>query len=219
MRTKTILIKSSKSKYSHNLNEFLRGISEIKILGLCLPNSNYLINKSNNIFEYYVGDQKTIVELDYQDPNDVNEFCQLLENKLNEDSDVEFTISFDNHTYKVTITTDQDVKIKFNKGLAKILGFNEGLTDVGKKFEGENVINFNKSLYYSIIFEDFNHQTYYYNNVDIGYVLINETERTIKFDSKRDLGQLKILILDDNDQEIDFNGVEWSMIVEISYEQ
>src|SRR5690606_10737509 len=219
MRTKTILIKSSKSKYSHNLNEFLRGISEIKILGLCLPNSNYLINKSNNIFEYYVGDEKKIVKLDYQDLNDVNEFCQLLENELNKDSDVEFTITFDNHTYKITITTDQDVKIKFSKGLAKILGFNEGITNVGKKFESENVINFNKSLYYSIIYEDFNDLTYYYNNVNVGYILIEETKKIIIFDLKRDLSQLRILILHDNDQEVHFKGVEWSMIVEISYEQ
>lgn len=218
MKIKRFLIKSTKSKFTHNLNEYLRKISEIKILSICLPNTNYLINERNNVFEFFVNDNKYQIKLENQDVYNIDSFLQNLENKVNSKGIVEFTFSYFDETNKIKITTSDNVKINFSKGMAKLLGFKEGLTELSNEFNSDNVVNFNKCLYYTVILEDFNESIVYYNNVEPGCLLINEIPRIIKLNDKINLQTLDIRLLDDEDKYVDFNGIEWSMYLEITYE-
>ena len=218
MKVKRFLIKSTKSKFPHNLNEYLRKISEIKILSICLPNTNYLINERNNVFEFFVNDTKYQIELEKQDVYNIDSFLQYLENKVNSKGIVEFTFSYFDETNKIKITTNDNVRINFSKGMAKLLGFKEGLTELSNEFNSDNVVNFNKCLYYTVILEDFNESIVYYNNVEPGCLLINEIPRIIKLNDKINLQTLDIRLLDDEDKYVDFNGIEWSMYLEITYE-
>ena len=218
MKVKRFLIKSTKSKFTHNLGEYLRKISEIKILSICLPNTNYLINERNNVFEFFVNDNKYQIELEHQDVYNIDSFLQNLENKVNSKGIVEFTFSYFDETNKIKITTSDNVRINFSKGMAKLLGFKEGLTELSNEFNSDNVVNFNKCLYYTVILEDFNESIVYYNNVELGCLLINEIPRIIKLNDKINLQTLDIRLLDDEDKYVDFNGIEWSMYLEITYE-
>lgn len=218
MKVKRFLIKSTKSKFTHNLNEYLRKISEIKILSICLPNTNYLINERNNVFEFFVNDNKYQIKLEKQDVYNIDSFLQNLENKVNSKGIVEFTFSYFDETNKIKITTNDNVRINFSKGMAKLLGFKEGLTELSNEFNSDNVVNFNKCLYYTVILEDFNESIVYYNNVEPGCLLINEIPRIIKLNDKINLQTLDIRLLDDEDKYVDFNGIEWSMYLEITYE-
>lgn len=218
MKVKRFLIKSTKSKFTHNLNEYLRKISEIKILSICLPNTNYLINERNNVFEFFVNDNKYQIKLENQDVYNIDSFLQNLENKVNSKGIVEFTFSYFDETNKIKITTSDNVRINFSKGMAKLLGFKEGLTELSNEFNSDNVVNFNKCLYYTVILEDFNESIVYYNNVEPGCLLINEIPRIIKLNDKINLQTLDIRLLDDEDKYVDFNGIEWSMYLEITYE-
>lgn len=218
MKVKRFLIKSTKSKFTHNLNEYLRKISEIKILSICLPNTNYLINERNNVFEFFVNDNKYQIKLENQDVYNIDSFLQNLENKVNSKGIVEFTFSYFDETNKIKITTNDNVRINFSKGMAKLLGFKEGLTELSNEFNSDNVVNFNKCLYYTVILEDFNESIVYYNNVELGCLLINEIPRIIKLNDKINLQTLDIRLLDDEDKYVDFNGIEWSMYLEITYE-
>lgn len=218
MKVKRFLIKSTKSKFTHNLNEYLRKISEIKILSICLPNTNYLINERNNVFEFFVNDNKYQIKLENQDVYNIDSFLQNLENKVNSKGIVEFTFSYFDETNKIKITTSDNVRINFSKGMAKLLGFREGLTELANEFTSDNVVNFNKCLYYTVILEDFNESIVYYNNVEPGCLLINEIPRIIKLNDKINLQTLDIRLLDDEDKYVDFNGIEWSMYLEITYE-
>ena len=218
MKVKRFLIKSTKSKFTHNLNEYLRKISEIKILSICLPNTNYLINERNNVFEFFVNDNKYQIKLENQDVYNIDSFLQNLENKVNSKGIVEFTFSYFDETNKIKITTSDNVRINFSKGMAKLLGFKAGLTELANEFNSDNVVNFNKCLYYTVIFEDFNESIVYYNNVEPGCLLINEIPRIIKLNDKINLQTLDIRLLDDEDKYVDFNGIEWSMYLEITYE-
>lgn len=218
MKVKRFLIKSTKSKFTHNLNEYLRKISEIKILSICLPNTNYLINERNNVFEFFVNDNKYQIKLENQDVYNIDSFLQNLENKVNSKGIVEFTFSYFDETNKIKITTNDNVRINFSKGMAKLLGFKEGLTELSNEFNSDNVVNFNKCLYYTVILEDFNESIVYYNNVEPGCLLINEIPRIIKLNDKINLQTLDIRLLDDEDKYVDFNGIEWSMYLEITYE-
>lgn len=218
MKVKRFLIKSTKSKFTHNLNEYLRKISEIKILSICLPNTNYLINERNNVFEFFVNDNKYQIKLENQDVYNIDSFLQNLENKVNSKGIVEFTFSYFDETNKIKITTSDNVRINFSKGMAKLLGFKEGLTELSNEFNSDNVVNFNKCLYYTVILEDFNESIVYYNNVEPGCLLINEIPRIIKLNDKINLQTLDIRLLDDEDKYVDFNDIEWSMYLEITYE-
>lgn len=218
MKVKRFLIKSTKSKFTHNLNEYLRKISEIKILSICLPNTNYLINERNNVFEFFVNDNKYQIKLEKQDVYNIDSFLQNLENKVNSKGIVEFTFSYFDETNKIKITTSDNVRINFSKGMAKLLGFKEGLTELSNEFNSDNVVNFNKCLYYTVILEDFNESIVYYNNVEPGCLLINEIPRIIKLNDKINLQTLDIRLLDDEDKYVDFNDIEWSMYLEITYE-
>lgn len=218
MKVKRFLIKSTKSKFTHNLNEYLRKISEIKILSICLPNTNYLINERNNVFEFFVNDNKYQIKLENQDVYNIDSFLQNLENKVNSKGIVEFTFSYFDETNKIKITTNDNVRINFSKGMAKLLGFKEGLTELSNEFNSDNVVNFNKCLYYTVILEDFNESIVYYNNVEPGCLLINEIPRIIKLNDKINLQTLDIRLLDDEDKYVDFNNIEWSMYLEITYE-
>lgn len=218
METKTILIKSKNSKIEYNLNTYMKNIREMKILGICLPNTNYLITNNNNIFEFYLTGKYYTVKITKMDVYSIDSFLQYLENELNKLTAITFTILYDEDTNKIKIDVNADVKLKFSKGMAKLLGFEEGETELGKKFESKNVINFNKCLYYNIIFENFNENVYYYNDVDLGCVLINETVKIIKPKNKISLNTLNIRLMDDNDKYVDFNGIDWSMILEFTYE-
>ena len=218
MKVKRFLIKSTKSKFTHNLNEYLRKISEIKVLSICLPNTNYLINERNNVFEFFVNDTKYQIELEKQDVYNIDSFLQNLENKVNSKGIVEFTFSYFDETNKIKITTNDNVRINFSKGMAKLLGFKEGLTELSNEFNSDNVVNFNKCLYYTVILEDFNESIVYYNNVEPGCLLINEIPRIIKLNDKINLQTLDIRLLDDEDKYVNFNGIEWSMYLEITYE-
>ena len=218
MKIKRFLIKSTKSKFTHNLNEYLRKISEIKILSICLPNTNYLINERNNVFEFFVNDNKYQIKLENQDVYNIDSFLQNLENKVNSKGIVEFTFSYFDETNKIKITTNDNVRINFSKGMAKLLGFKEGLTELSNEFNSDNVVNFNKCLYYTVILEDFNESIVYYNNVEPGCLLINEIPRIIKLNDKINLQTLDIRLLNDEDKYVDFNGIEWSMYLEITYE-
>ena len=218
MKVKRFLIKSTKSKFTHNLNEYLRKISEIKILSICLPNTNYLINERNNVFEFFVNDNKYQIKLENQDVYNIDSFLQNLENKVNSKGIVEFIFSYFDETNKIKITTNDNVRINFSKGMAKLLGFKEGLTELSNEFNSDNVVNFNKCLYYTVILEDFNESIVYYNNVEPGVILMNEVPRIIKLNDKINLQTLDIRLLDDEDKYVDFNGIEWSMYLEITYE-
>ena len=218
MKIKRFLIKSTKSTFTHNLNEYLRKISEIKVLSICLPNTNYLINERNNVFEFFVNDTKYQIELEKQDVYNIDSFLQYLENKVKSESIVEFTFSYFDETNKIKITTSDNVRINFSKGMAKLLGFKEGLTELSNEFNSDNVVNFNKCLYYTVILEDFNESIVYYNNVEPGCLLINEIPRIIKLNDKINLQTLDIRLLDDEDKYVDFNNIEWSMYLEITYE-
>ena len=218
MKIKRILIKSTKSKFTHNLGEYLRKISEIKVLSICLPNTNYMINERNNVFEFFVNDTKYQIELEKQDVYNIDSFLQYLENKVKSESIVEFTFSYFDETNKIKITTNNNVRINFSKGMAKLLGFKEGLTELSNEFNSDNVVNFNKCLYYTVILEDFNESIVYYNNVEPGCLLINEIPRIIKLNDKINLQTLDIRLLDDEDKYVDFNDIEWSMYLEITYE-
>ena len=218
MKVKRFLIKSTKSKFTHNLNEYLRKISEIKILSICLPNTNYMINERNNVFEFFVNDTKYQIELEKQDVYNIDSFLQYLENKVNSKGIVEFTFSYFDETNKIKITTNDNVRINFSKEMAKLLGFKEGLTELSNEFNSDNVVNFNKCLYYTVILEDFNESIVYYNNVELGCLLINEIPRIIKLNDKINLQTLDIRLLDDEDKYVDFNDIEWSMYLEITYE-
>jgi hypothetical protein len=192
----------------------------IKVLHAEIPYSFYIINEYNNILVLSTG----TIAMPYGNYN-ANTFLRMIQPLL----PTGMTITFDTSNGKFTFTYNQAFAILATSTFGALVGIKTSVNSNSNKIICPYPANFlgTKNLYIktpNIILENFNTITKDYITlftipVDVppfGIILydnISGSKNYIKNSNSMDY--LDIIITDDNNNEVDFNSIDWTITIEV----
>lgn len=198
------------------------------ITDLQLPISFYLINDTNDTFDYYEYDNTHTVSLSHGNYTGVT-LSKHLQSLLSG-----VTVSFSAVDYKLTFTTNHEFKILGSSTVLSIIGFTQEDHDFIQSNENEYTIKSpfpcnltgTKNVYLGSDIPTISVHTknsQYVNtllkcalDVEYGdtYYYINFTGNMIRIENQNICG-VTLSLRDDNNQYIDMNNVNWSLTMTI----
>jgi hypothetical protein len=194
----------------------------IKVLHAEIPYSFYIINEYNSKLVLTTG----TITFPYGNYN-ANTFMQMLQPLL----PVNMTITFDTFTGIFTLTYNLTFSILSSSTCGKLMGFQSGTsyTSVSNKITMLYPANFlgTKNLYIkipSLIIENYNTNTKDYSTLlalpigvspfgIINYDNVSASKNVIKNTNGTDL--LDVVIVDDDNNDVDFNNIDWNITLEV----
>lgn len=194
----------------------------IKVLHAEIPYSFYIVNEYNNNLVLSTG----IINIPYGNYN-ANTFLQTLTLLL----PTNMSIIFDTLTGKYTMSYNQSFSILSSSTCSKLMGFNSNTvyTSISNKIIMINPCNFlgSKNLYIkttNLIIENYNTNTKDYQTLlslpinvapfgIINYDNVTGSKNVLKNINGSDY--LVLNIVDDDNNNIDFNNIEWSITLEV----
>lgn len=193
-----------------------------------IPNTFYNINKNNNTLCYSLdsNDIKQYFSLplgNYNIKDIINYFNSNLPN---------FSLTFDKMTNKLSFQNLSNLDYKFypESNIYNVIGFNNGIIyhSSGGYLSGRNVVNLNSIQYINIKanFNTNNLAKYNINDkniicsipVDINpYGVVNyKNYNNFKINTfTSQISEIMIQFTDQNGNNIDFNGVQWSLVLQM----
>ncbi len=195
--------------------------NSIRVIHAEIPFSFYIVNEYNNIFDLSTG-RITIPIGNYN----ANSFMKLLTSLL----PVGMTISFSSTTGKFTFEYNSEFQILSSTTCFDLIGTkkNKQYNSTGGTLICELMANFSgtKNLFVkvpNIILENYNAKTKDYitlltipvNVPPFGVIMYDNKTLSRNLIKNLQLDYLDIAIYDDNNNLIDFNGIDWNIIIEI----
>lgn len=194
----------------------------IKVLHAEIPYSFYIINEYNYKLVLSTG----TINFPYGNYN-ANTFMQMLQPLL----PVNMSIIFDTFTGKFTLNYNQSFSVLSSSTCSKLMGFIKSivLTSSSNKIVFTYPANFlgTKNLYIktpNLLIENYNTNTKDYSTLlslpvgvspfgIINYDNVSSSKNVIKNTNGTDT--LDVLIVDDDNNPVDFNNIDWSITLEL----
>lgn len=194
----------------------------IKLLHAEIPYSFYIVNEYNNKLILSTG-SVTLPFGNYNANTFLRDIQELLPNPM--------TITFNSLTGKFTLTNNHSFSILPSSTCSELMGFdkNKTITSISDNIMMPYPANFlgTKNLYIktpSLIVENYNTTTKDYitlltipcNVPPFGIILFDNSassKNVIKNTNSMDY--LDVIIVDDNNNTVDFNNIEWTLTLEI----
>lgn len=230
----TFSYNNSKSK-SHLLFELYQPIAVhdnvdiyMTIENFKFTNTIYNVNEYNNILYFGIGPSYTQSSVTI---NQGNYNITSLVTYLNSNVGNGFTFTYDDSTYKITLTNTSDFKLfSGSNNCLDVLGLtNETHTSVSKSLTSDNIINLTgaQMLYVNIpnlALNSYGVKNYANMNTVISVpinVIQGDTQTTTSsFKHKinqNSITHLEIEIVDQNNNDVNFNNIDWYMNISFNF--
>ncbi len=211
----------------------LFGVSSVELLNFSLPLTMYNINSRNNVIYFNDGSARSfaIPPGNYTMTN----LLVMIKAVMEAVSTITFTVTFSDITMKITIAGDSPFSLDFGtnttNSIAKVLGFLEIDTPAGASLTGVYVMNLSIPLYINICIDGFSssikssnkndNATFSCSTIGNNSDILTWTAGTFYqqkvYCTDDNIQNLHVTIRDYNNQMIQLNGCNWSMLLKINY--
>lgn len=230
---KTLLINSkdrqsgTTSNFVYRIDGFLDNIIGIVVEDIQLFNTKYTIDSNNNKLYWTDNGANDIISTIPSQSYTLNELVIQIANLLNNDAvSGTYLCNYNLSTYKVSFSSSTgNLKLRFattTNSVAYTIGFSETDTTTAASHTGSNIPNLN-TKYYEIFSDIVDDNTYNFygnrktlavirNNKNFGELLDNNLYigNQLKV-STSSLDKIRFIVYDDNNKEVELNGVDWSI--------
>ena len=228
MNSHHIFIDSTNSVNPSNITYSLstiRNIKKIVVRAYEIPNSYYIVNSSNNVLDF-IDSANNIYSITVPPGNyDAYDFTVQL-NTLMSATLANTRAIYNENNYKISFSNSvTQINILSSSSISGIIGLtgNSGLIN---DFTCQNICNlqsnyiylktnlFNDGLKKSYINEVFKNYIRIQNDANMGnYIVMHTNEELITFDysDRQNFSELTFQLLDSNEQELDLNGLGFSL--------
>lgn len=211
----------------------IKAAKSIELLTFSLPMTFYNVNENNNKIYFNDGTDKiaTLTPGNY----DITDFLAELKTEMDSVSTITFTPTYSNISMKITITGDSAFTLTFGTNTtnssSKILGFPDVDTSSSVTQVGTNTINLSVPLYINICIDGFSSSIKSSNHFDnatfcchtfgngsdvFTWNSSNSYEQIIPC-TDDNIQSIHVIIKDYNNQLLELNGGNWSMLLKINY--
>lgn len=234
MLSNYIFVDSSKrlNKSNSNSNDFIISFNSpikinkyIKLLSAVIPKTCYLIHSKNNTFNIVFNDLTNLNITIPVNNYDTDSLALTIKNLVNY---ANFNMVFDSNNFTYLFSANQNFTIQFNSNLNYLFNMikNVNYPSIWNQLK-TNIINFNYPLFINIDFVDIETTYYNSNNWNWNFIIPFNIERfgllnynnnlyeQINYVNKSyELYCLHIRILDEYNELIDFNNIDFQLILE-----
>lgn len=218
------------SNFQITLDDSLN-INNVKLLNARIPVTWYNIDSLNNTILFNEGAGNLTATLPLGNYN-ITDLTSELKIQLDSAGLDTYTVTYDSKTMKMTISSSGTFSLLFNTSSSEIweiLGFNKTDTNIASSHVGNNVIDLIRIKYIQIIVPELGiighstktNQQYTFlipvneNRSDIIHYFDNNDFNQIKHQKCKRLSFLNVQLKDQKNREVNLNGSEISMIVEV----
>ena len=228
---------ASSTDFKVRVNPCISHVNKVELLELTVPNSIYNVKSTNNVIYFKEplsggNDTATITPGAYTTTTITAAIAAAMNASTN--NAYTYSVAFDSTTYKLTITSTGAFQLQFatftTNSAGSLLGFTTDTTAGLSQVANQAIALFNPRNYY-IDFKDFNSNVRSTNSVEYGTFIINSTVNSGGIESwsllsrypqsislsNQTINTLSIAIKDVNNTVVDLNGLDWSIVVGISY--
>ena len=197
----------------------------ISLVDSQIPISYYTITNSNNILDYTVNSINYTYNIDIGNPDAIS-----LKSELNSNLN-DISVSYNNSKNQYTFTSNYDFSINSNSTCLGFLGLsNTTHNSVNKSLSSDNVVNLSgtKSIYIltNLLNHNIDSRTGQRSKVLAKIPVQTSSNGILKYNNKnnfkslidnRHINHIEISLENDNREIIDFNGIHYSLTLQIDF--
>lgn len=208
-------------------------VNSVELLSFNCPLTMYNVNSSNNTIYFNDGSARSVVlpPSNY----DVYALIAAIKVAMESVSALTFTVTYSDQTLKITVTGSLAFSFTFGTNTSysasKIIGFNNANTSSSVTQTGNNAINLSIPLYIMIKVDGFSSSIKSSNPYDNATFVVSTVgnnsdiltwtpgsfyqQRVLSFNDN--VSDLRVVLRDYNNTQIDLNGGHWSMLLRLIY--
>ena len=228
-------VTGTSSDFKVYVNPAVTAVNRISLCNVTFPNTVYNVNSNNNIIYFfeYVSSSTQLTATITPGAYNYGTLLTAIQTAMNAASvhSFTYTATYSATTFMITITSTGSFGLSFGtyttNSIANIIGFTINTSNATSQ-TGNQVIQLYQSTFYYIDIREFPIATKSTNSLDYGTFVINTSVNSgnvedwnllnsyhqVQTYEGQNLQELNVRLRDRNNQILNLNGADWSMILE-----